>query len=86
MRKTWKEVGLGLLNLLVVVGVVVATQPLLRRYLGAGGAAVLALLCLGRTSRPPNGLSGVCLRNWPLIVPCPISPQEFSSVLRSFPQ
>jgi membrane protease YdiL (CAAX protease family) len=47
LRKTWKEVGLGLLNLLVVVGVVVATQPLLRRYLGAGGAAVLALLCLG---------------------------------------
>jgi membrane protease YdiL (CAAX protease family) len=47
LRKTWKEVGLGLLNLLVVVGVVVATQPLLRRYLGAGGAAVLAVLCLG---------------------------------------
>ncbi len=47
MRKTWKEVGLGLLNLLVVVGVIVVMQPLLRKYFGSAGAAVLALLCLG---------------------------------------
>lgn len=46
MRKTWKEVGLGLLNLLAVVAVVVVTQPLLHKYLGAAGAAVLAVLCL----------------------------------------
>lgn len=47
MRKTWKEVGLGLLNLLLVMGAVAAVQPLLRKYLGAGGAAILAAICLG---------------------------------------
>ena len=46
MRKTWKEVGLGLLNLLAVVVVLVGIQPLLHKYLGAAGAAVLAVLCL----------------------------------------
>jgi uncharacterized protein len=46
LRKTWKEVGLGLLNLLAVVVVLVGIQPLLRKYLGAAGAAVLAVLCL----------------------------------------
>jgi membrane protease YdiL (CAAX protease family) len=46
LRQTWKEVGLGLLNLLAVVAVVVATQPLLQKYLRAAGAAVLAMLCL----------------------------------------
>lgn len=46
MRKTWKEVGLGLLNLLAVVAVVVGTQPLLQKYLRAAGAAVLAILCV----------------------------------------
>ena len=43
MRQTWKEVGLGLLNLLAVVAVVVATQPLLQKYLKASGAAVLVI-------------------------------------------
>jgi len=47
LRKTWKEVGLGLLNLLLVVGAVVAMQPVLGKYLGSAGAAVLAALCLG---------------------------------------
>jgi uncharacterized protein len=46
LRNTWKEKGLGLLNLLVVVVVLVGIQPLLRKYLGAAGAAVLAVLCL----------------------------------------
>lgn len=39
--------GLGLLNLLLVVGAVVAVQPVLKKYLGSAGAAVLAALCLG---------------------------------------
>jgi membrane protease YdiL (CAAX protease family) len=47
LRKTWKEVGFGLLNLLAVVLVLVGIQPLLHKYLGAAGAAVLAVLCLG---------------------------------------
>jgi membrane protease YdiL (CAAX protease family) len=47
LRKTWKEVGLGLLNLLLVVGAVIAVQPMLKKYLGSAGAAVLAALCLG---------------------------------------
>jgi branched-subunit amino acid transport protein len=47
LRKTWRELGLGLLNLLLVVGAVVAMQPVLRKYLGSAGAAVLAALCLG---------------------------------------
>ena len=46
MRKTWKEVGLGLLNLLLVVGAIAALQPLLRKYTGAAGAAVLVAVCL----------------------------------------
>lgn len=46
MRQTWKEVGLGLLNLLAVVAVVVAAQPLLQKYLKVSGAAVLVMLCL----------------------------------------
>jgi membrane protease YdiL (CAAX protease family) len=46
LRQTWKEVGLGLLNLVAVVAVVVASQPLLQKYLKASGAAVLAALCL----------------------------------------
>jgi CAAX protease family protein len=50
LRKTWKEVGLGLLNLLAVVAVVVVTQPLLQKYLRAAGAAVLAMLCLATYS------------------------------------
>jgi len=47
LRKTWKEVGLGLLNLLLVVGAIALVQPVLHKYLGAAGAAVLAALCLG---------------------------------------
>ncbi len=46
MRKTWKEVGLGLLNLLLVVGVIAAVQPFLRKHTGAAGEAVLVALCL----------------------------------------
>jgi membrane protease YdiL (CAAX protease family) len=46
LRKTWKEVGLGLLNLLAIVAVIAASQPILRKYLHAAGAAVLAILCL----------------------------------------
>jgi membrane protease YdiL (CAAX protease family) len=47
LRKTWKEVGLGFLNLLAVAGVIAVAQPLLQRYSGAAGAGVLAVLCLG---------------------------------------
>jgi uncharacterized protein len=47
LRKTWREVGLGLLSLLVVVGAIAAAQPVLRRYFGSSGAVVLALLCFG---------------------------------------
>jgi membrane protease YdiL (CAAX protease family) len=47
LRKTWKEVGLGFLNLLAVAGVIAVAQPLLRKYSSAAGAGVLAVLCLG---------------------------------------
>lgn len=47
LRKTWKEVGLGFLNLLAVAGAIAAAQPLLQKYSGAAGAGVLAVLCLG---------------------------------------
>ena len=47
MRKTWKEAGLGLLNLLLVVAVIVAAQLWLPKHLGAAGAALVAALCLG---------------------------------------
>ncbi len=53
MRKTWKEVGLGLLNLLAVVAVIAAAQPVIRKLFGAAGAVgavgavVLAMLVLG---------------------------------------
>jgi membrane protease YdiL (CAAX protease family) len=43
--KTWKAVGLGLLNLLAVVGVIALTQPMLRRFLSTAGAAVLGIIC-----------------------------------------
>jgi membrane protease YdiL (CAAX protease family) len=45
--KTWKEVGLGLLNLLAVAGVIATVQSPLQKYSGSVGPAVLAALCLG---------------------------------------
>jgi len=47
LRKTWKEVGLGLLNLLAVAGVIAAVQSPLHKYSGSVDPAVLAALCLG---------------------------------------
>jgi membrane protease YdiL (CAAX protease family) len=47
VRKKWKEVGLGLLNLLAVVLVIALAQYPLHQYIPAAGAAVLALICLG---------------------------------------
>jgi membrane protease YdiL (CAAX protease family) len=47
MRKRWKEAGLGLLTLLAVVLVIALLQGTLHRYIPTGGAAVLALACLG---------------------------------------
>jgi CAAX protease family protein len=46
LRKTWKEVGLGCLNLLLLVVIIILVQPPLRRH-GTPllGAAILALLC-----------------------------------------
>jgi len=46
LRKTWKEVGLGCLNLLFLVAIIILLQPWLRKY-GTPllGAAILALLC-----------------------------------------
>lgn len=47
MRESWKEVGLGLLNLAVIVLMVVTGQPMFRKYLPNGvGRALLALLVL----------------------------------------
>jgi membrane protease YdiL (CAAX protease family) len=47
MRKSWKEVGLGMLNLLAIVLVIVAAQPVLRKHLpDTVGGALLALLVL----------------------------------------
>lgn len=47
MRKPWKEAGLALLNLVAVIVVIVAAQPLLHKFLpDAVGAATLALLVL----------------------------------------
>src|ERR1019366_1792137 len=47
MRKSWKEVGLGMLNLLAIVLVIVAAQPVLRKHHpDTLGGALLALLVL----------------------------------------
>ena len=46
LRRRWKEVGLGLLNLLAVILVIAAVQPPLRKYIPTAGAAVLGLICL----------------------------------------
>src|ERR1035437_5123084 len=46
LRKKWKEVGLGSLNLVAVAVVITLVQPVLREYTPAAGTAVLALLCL----------------------------------------
>ena len=47
MHKPWKEAGLGLLNLVAVIVVVIAVQPVLHKFFSdAVGAAVLALLVL----------------------------------------
>ena len=46
LRNKWKEVGLGLLNLVAVVLVIALFQPVLRKHMGSAGAAVLAVLCL----------------------------------------
>jgi uncharacterized protein len=48
LHKPWKEAGLGLLNLAVIILVIVASQPVLRKYLPpAAGIALLAMLVLG---------------------------------------
>jgi membrane protease YdiL (CAAX protease family) len=46
MQKSWrwKEVGLGLLNLLAIVLVILILQPLFRKYLPGSGAAVMSLI------------------------------------------
>ena len=47
MRKNWKEAGLGILNLLAIVLVIAAAQPVLRKYLSDTlGQTLLALLVL----------------------------------------
>jgi len=47
LHKPWKEAGLGFLNLLAVIIVIVAAQPVLHKFLSdALGAALLALLVL----------------------------------------
>ena len=47
MRKRWKEVGLGTLNLLAIILVIAAVQPVLRKHLpNAIGGTVLAMLVL----------------------------------------
>jgi len=45
LGKSWKEAGLGLLNLVAIILMVLATQPLFRKYLpDTVGGALLALL------------------------------------------
>jgi uncharacterized protein len=46
LRDKWKAVGLGLLNLVAVVAVIVLFQPLVRKYMLTAGAAVMAVLVL----------------------------------------
>jgi membrane protease YdiL (CAAX protease family) len=47
VRKRWKEVGLGTLNLLAIILVIAAVQPVLRKHLpNAIGGTVLAMLVL----------------------------------------
>jgi len=47
MRKSWKEVGLGMLNLFAIILVIVLAQPVLRKHLpDTVGGALLALLVL----------------------------------------
>ena len=47
MRKPWKEAGLGLLNLIAIILVILGAQPVLRKFLPqAAGVALLALLVL----------------------------------------
>ena len=47
MRKRWKEFGLGILNLLAIVLVIIAAQPVLRKnFPDIVGGTILALLVL----------------------------------------
>ena len=47
MHNPWKEAGLGLLNLVAIVLVIVVAQPVFRKYLpDAAGAALMAVLVL----------------------------------------
>jgi membrane protease YdiL (CAAX protease family) len=47
LRKSWKEVGLGALNLLAIILVIAAVQPMLRKHFTNGvGGTLLALLVL----------------------------------------
>jgi membrane protease YdiL (CAAX protease family) len=46
LRKKWKEVGLGCLNLVAVVAAILLFQPLVRKYLFTSGAAAMAVLVL----------------------------------------
>ena len=44
MRQSWKEFGLGMLNLLLVIVVIALWQPLLHKYIPAAGPIVMAAL------------------------------------------
>jgi membrane protease YdiL (CAAX protease family) len=46
LRKSWKEADLGLLNLVAVILVIVAMQPVFHKYLPDAGGALLTLLVL----------------------------------------
>jgi membrane protease YdiL (CAAX protease family) len=46
LRNTWKEVGLGCLNLVLLVAMIILVQPWLRKHTAPLlGAAILTLLC-----------------------------------------
>jgi membrane protease YdiL (CAAX protease family) len=45
-NKTWKEIALGLVSLVAMLGVIVAAQPLSQAYPGVGSAVVAAIVCL----------------------------------------
>ena len=54
LRKKWKEVGLGLLNLVAVVAVIAVFQPLVRKHMFSAGAGVIAVLVLATYILAPD--------------------------------
>lgn len=77
MRKSWKEFGLGFLNLLLLVLMVGLVQPLLKKYIPSAGPLVLSAMIL---STYWLGAKWIERRNPVELAPSRVLPEMFAGL------